>query len=449
MAAPRLSRKLSTALLLFVLSIHGLLFTACGRNGSEANPSPTGQTRSEPSTNQTRPGLTPTVPLTPTPVVIRGTVSIWHSWSESEFPAMVQIRNGFHQAYPEVYFDVLYVPAQDLRARYEVETRNGSGPTLLLGPSEWGPSLYDAGLVVNLTGLVSQERLATLNQPALEAARYRDALVGLPYSLQGTVLFRNKDIITISPNTFDELVTLAQTSAQGDIHGAILDRSFYYAGAHLSGLGGRLMDENRMPAFNNEFGLNWIDLLKRFEEAGPPNFFTEEDLQKFSEGKAGWIVEGTWRIPQLAEAPGLEKLAIDPWPTYKDGRLSGFVIPENVYLSAQALDDNRLAAKTFLEYFLSPEAQVYLAEVGRIPAVRGVALSDPVRGPLWTQAIAALAGGTYYPPVPEMVEYNLNLDIALRSIFEQNVPPAEALQTAADEIRLAIEQNQDAATPAP
>jgi ABC-type glycerol-3-phosphate transport system substrate-binding protein len=447
-------RKKLTTRVCVVLLIQALLLVGCGSGGSETRPNSTGQNnpypagQNSPSTT-TNPYITPTVLLTPTPVIIRGTISIWHSWNEDELPALVQIINGFRQLYPEVYFDVLYVPAQDLQARYELETRQGSGPTLLLGPAEWGPALFEGGLVADLTGLVGQDRLATLNQPALEAGRIQDKQAGLPYSLQGIVLFRNKDIVTLSPNTFDELVTLAQTSTQGEILGAILDRSFYYAGGHLNGLGGKLMDENHLPAFNNEFGLNWIDLLKRFEEAGPPNFFTEDDLKKFSEGKAGWIIEGTWRIPELAETLGLEKVAIDPWPTYEAGRLSGYVFPENIYLSTQAKDDDRLAAKTFLDYFLSPEAQTRLAEVGRIPASSGAALTDPVKGPLLAQGMAALAGGTAYPVEPEIVEYNLNLDIALRSIFEQNVPPAEALQIADDNIRQAIQESQADATPTP
>jgi maltose-binding protein MalE len=426
-------------LLLTLLSL-----CACGGDKLEATPVPATPVEATPV-----PGQPSTPAPTPTELTVQGTISIWHSWDEASLPALVQIISEFQQKYPDVLFDVLYVPAEDLADRFAEETRNNSGPTLLLGPAEWGPPLYDDGLIENLSGLASQERLAALNQPALGGAIYDDATIGLPYSLQGVVLYRNKDIITLSPTTFDELVTLAETSTQGEVIGAILERSFYYSGGHLNGVGGRLMDENYQPAFNDARGLAWIEMLSRFAEAGPPNDFSDEDLERFKQGTVGWIIDGTWNMRDLAAAIGPEKLAIDPWPGYEDGRMAGYVRAENVYLSQQASPETRYAALQFIDYLLSPEAQSHLAEVGRIPATSGVAITDSISGPLIAQAMAALAGGATYPPVPQMTYYNLNLEIALRSIFEDGVEPATALQTAEDAIRADLEANFSTPTTTP
>jgi arabinogalactan oligomer / maltooligosaccharide transport system substrate-binding protein len=391
----------------------------------------------------------PTPLPTPTEQVIGGTLSIWHSWDEASMPALVQIISEFQQQYPDVLFDVLYVPAEDLQRRFAEETRNGSGPTLLLGPAEWGPPLYDDGLIENLSGLVSSERLAALNQPALGGGIYADATIGLPVSLQGVVLYRNKDIITITASTFDELVTLAQTSTQGEVIGAILERGFFYSGGHLEGVGGQLMDRNYQPAFNDARGLAWIEMLSRFTEAGPPNDFSDQDLERFKEGKVGWIIDGTWNMRNLAAAIGPEKLAIDPWPGYEDGRMSGYVMAENVYLSDTAAPETRPAAIRFIDYLLSPQAQTHLAEVERIPSVSGVSITDPITGPLISGAMAALAGGATYPPVPQTTYYNTNLEIALRSIFTDGVEPAQALQTAEEAILSDLQTNFPTPTPNP
>jgi arabinogalactan oligomer/maltooligosaccharide transport system substrate-binding protein len=434
------------SLLITFLISASLALTACSRsnfNAPDVTPTPTPQLTTIPVTQP----ATPT--LTPTPQVVSGALTIWHSWDESETPGLVQVILGFQQLYPDVLFDVLYVPAQDLLARYVTETREGGGPAILLGPAEWGPGLYDSGLLADLSPLLSSERLSALNQAALEAARYQNALIGAPYAIQGVVLYRNKDIITISPATFDELVTLAQTSTQGEVIGAILERSFFFSGGHLFGLDGKLMDENKQPAFNDPIGVAWANLLLRFSEAGPPNYFTDDDVERFKKGVVGWIIDGTWNLRHLASAIGPENLAIDPWPGYEDGHLAGFVMAENLYLSANTPPETRLAAQTFIEYFLSPEAQTFLAETGRIPASSGVSLTDPVMGPLIAQAMAALAGGAPYPVVPEMTHYNLNLDIALRSIFEQGIPPGQALETAAAEIRRAISESTPTVTPNP
>jgi len=397
-----------------------------------------------PTATQTR---EPTPYPTPTEVKIQGTARIWHSWNETERAALAQIIDSFSEIYPDVFFDVLYIPAEDIRARYEFETREGSGPTLLLGPSEWGPALYDAGLIQSLRGVLEDSLIATINQPAIGAAQYKEALIGLPYAIQGIVLYRNKEIVTLNPNTFDELVVLAQTSTQGEDVGAILERSFFYSGAHLNGIGGQWMDSNGLPTFNNERGLSWIELLRTFEQAGPVNFLTDQDLEYFKSGRVGWIIDGTWNMKTLAEAIGSEKLAIDLWPSCEEGRLSGYVLPENLYLSSRAEGDNLAATKKFIEYFLSSEAQSSLAEVGRIPAVSQIQLSDSDTSQLITQAMAALAGGTAYPILPEMTIYTMNIDIALRAIFEEGVPPTQALQTAEEAILTAIQQSRVTSTP--
>jgi len=385
----------------------------------------------------------------PTEVIIRGTVSIRHSWDETTLPGLVQIIKNFQTLYPNVLFDVLLVPADNLQARYIQDTQDGIGPTLLLGPAEWGPDLFNLGLVADLSPLVSNNLLATLNQPALQSAHVGNQLVGLPYSLQGVVLYRNKDIITLPPGSFDDFVTLAQTATQGDTLGAFLERSFFYSGGHLAGIGGQLMEPNGAPAFNNEAGLAWMELLKRLEEAGATDFYTDADLERFKQGKVGWIIDGTWNMRDLAEAIGSDKLAIDPWPTYSEGRLAGFVTSDNLYLSANAQGDDLTATLRFIEYLLSSEAQSLLTDADRIPAALVAAPADPNYGELTIQAISALATGAGYPINPASATYSANLDISLRSFFDRQASAEQALQSAQDAIQAVLAQNAAITTPSP
>ena len=370
----------------------------------------------------------------PTEEILRGTVTIRHSWDESQVPVLAQIIKRFQAYHPDVMFDVLYVPAETLYERYEADTSEGLGPTLLFGPAEWGIELYKSGLTADLTGLIDASLLKSINQPALGAARAEKALVGVPYAMQGTALFRNKDVVTIEAETFDELIALAQTSTQGSTVGAYLERSFFYSGGHLNGLGGQLIDENHLPGFNNGKGVAWLELLKEFELAGPTNYFSDDDLERFKLGQIGWIIDGTWNIRTLADTLGAAKLAIDPWPTYKDGRLSGYVTAENVYLCAKAQEGDRRAALKFIEFMLMPEAQTRIAESGRIPVSSRINPIDPVYGGLVVQAVQALAGGTTYPIGAEMNAYNLSLDMALRAYFDQDLPAEQVLQNAQDAV---------------
>lgn len=331
-------------------------------------------------------------------------------------------------------FDVMYIPQETLFDRYAADTREGIGPTLLFAPAEWGPLLYDQGLIADLASDFEKSVLGALNQPALEAAHQGEKQIGLPYSIQGVVLFRNKEIITIKPDKFNDLIILAQTSSQGDVLGAYLERSFFYSGAHLNGIGGQLIDQNGLPGFNNSKGAAWLELLKSFEQAGPTCFLTDDDLDRFKAGKVGWIIDGTWNLSTLEEAIGSDQLAIDPWPQYESGQLSGYVTSENIYLNSNSNPADRRAAIKFMEYLVSPESQTLLAKNGLIPSANQIYMDNSGSANLVNQAIVALSGGTTFPNSPEISNYQQNIEIALRAFFEQGLPIEQALQTAQDAI---------------
>jgi arabinogalactan oligomer/maltooligosaccharide transport system substrate-binding protein len=376
------------------------------------------------------PTSTSTPAPTPTDSTPRGTVKIWHAWDEPEVPALVEVIRMFNQQYPDILFDVLYVPVEALPARYEESTRDGWGPALLLGPAEWGPHLFDQGLLADISDLVDQQLLDQINPAALGSVQYQGAIIGLPHAMDGVVLYRNQLIIPQPVLTFEELVTSAQAATSGEIIGAVLERSFFFSGGHLNGLGDKLMGENYEPAFTDPSGLEWIRLLRSFERAGPTEYLSDNDIALFRQNRAGIIIDGTWNRSDLAEAIGIDRLAIDPWPTSENGALSGYVRSDNVYLSAQAAGNQRSASWLFMQYLLSPPAQNILAMVEHIPVVATVEVEDP----LIAEAMVALAGGTTYPPVPAMEVYNVQMDLALRAIFFNEIDPAAALQSAQDAI---------------
>jgi arabinogalactan oligomer/maltooligosaccharide transport system substrate-binding protein len=370
---------------------------------------------------------------------VTGTITLWHPWTESEIPGLNAVIAAFQEKHPDVQFDLLAVPFDNLRGQFENAAAAGGGPTVLVGAADWGPALYDAELVADVTGFTSGPFLASIKEVALSAVRYKGALIGLPHTIKGVVMFRNAAIVPAAPATWDELVTAAQAATQGDVVGANLERGFSFSAGHLSGLGGQLMGRNGDPRFNDERAVEWVNLLNSFEEAGPTEYYTDNDLNLFKAGKAGIIIDGTWNKAGLVEAIGAENLAIDPWPTYGEGGyLSGYVQAENLYLGANAEGDDQTAAWKFIEFCLSPEAQAMLADIGHIPAIAGVEINDP----LMLQAVEALEGGTPLPVIPEMGAYWEPMDTALQSVFEQAADPAEALQQAYDTITAAIEKGR-------
>ncbi len=425
---------------LVIVLLMGLV--ACREVPPTASPS---QTPTAKPTATRRPSPVPS----PTPVIVQGTVTIWHSWDESLMPALVQIITAFQAQYPDILFDVLYIPLENLQTRYEIAVQEGIGPSVLFGPAAWGIPLYDKGLAADLVDLVDGNIQAMLNPAAKGNGQYGDTWIGLPYTLRGVVLYRNSQLVQKAPATFDELVNLAKQITHGEIIGADLERSFFFSGGHLFGLGGQLIQPDGNPAFNDDIGLVWIELLRNFSQAGPTEFQSDRDLELFKSGRVGFIIDGTWNMTVLAAALGPANLAIDPWPSYEAGYLAGFVQAENIYLNSKLQSDRKLAAQSFMKFMLSDEAQKILAENGMIPAVAEVSALKSQTGAMIEQAMKALAGGSAYPPLPQMAVYGAPLDIAIKSVLLDKAPPGDALQSAAQAIQKALANLEATSPPAP
>ena len=415
--------KKSIFALMAILVVLSMLIAACG-----------------PATAVTEPTTAVTEPTTVTPTGAKGTITLWHAWKESEIPALNEVIAGFQAQNPDVKFDVLYVPFDDLRGKFETAAATGGGPNVLIGAADWGPALFDAELVGDISALTTEEFLRTINPAALGAVKYKNALIGLPETIKGVVMFRNPSIIAAAPATYDELVTAAKAATAGDVVGADLERGFFFSAAHLSSVGGALLDDGGNPKFNDAKGVEWVNLLNSFTDAGPAEYYTDNDVNLFKAGKAGIIIDGTWNMSALVEAVGAANVAIDPWPT----PMSGYVQTEDIFLGANATGDDQNAAWKFMEYFLGAEAQAKLTTAGHIPAISGVEVSDP----LMKQAADAFAGGTAFPVIPEMGSYWGPMDTALKAVFDEGTAPEAALQQAYNTVSTAVNELHGQATPA-
>jgi maltose-binding protein MalE len=379
----------------------------------------------------------PRPPLAPPPP--GSSITIWHSWGSDESKALQGIIQSFQRMYPDVTFSLVYIPLDDLYQSFFEAAYQDQGPSLLLGPSKWGPGLFDEDLVTNLKPYVSASFLESISPVALASAKYKDELVSLPLSQSGLLLFRNSVLISTSPSSFDMLISLSHQATHGGVVGSYLERGSYFSSPAIISLGGRLLDDEGYPAFNDQHGLEWIELLEAYDEAGAVTFNTNWDLEKFKQSRVGMIIDGSWNISMLAQSIGTENLAIDPWPTYGTGSMSGWVETDGIFLNTNCVGNNRFAALAFIGYLLDPNVQMHLAEVGHIPSV----ITSQPRDVHIKQAMEAFLKGVPYPITQDdmiLQVYRYELDKAIRDVFGRGVTPQQALQAAEKNIRKTIEE---------
>jgi ABC-type glycerol-3-phosphate transport system substrate-binding protein len=381
--------------------------------------------------------LPPRPPLSPPPP--GSSVTIWHSWGIEETKALQAIIQSFQRLYPDVTFSLHYIPQDDLFKSFYDAAYLGQGPNLLLGPSPWGPELFDENLISDLEPYIPANFLENINPVALASGEYGDSLISLPLSQHGLLMFRNGSIISTPPLSVDMLISSSQKATHGGKVGSYLDREAYFSAPAIIGLGGQLMDKEGYPAFNDQYGLEWFDLLEAYDVAGAITFNTNWDLEKFKQGRVGLIIDGSWNISTLVEAIGSDNLDIDPWPTYGTGHMSGWVETENMFLNANTTGNDRFAALAFMGYLLDPNVQMRLAEVGHIPSV----ITTQPRDPHIKQAMVAFLYGVPYPNTTDgtvLGIYRNELDKAIRDVFDRGIDPKSALQTADQNIRQSIDE---------
>jgi maltose-binding protein MalE len=379
---------------------------------------------------------------TPTPdpkTLMRGTVRLWLDWNPMELDSLHKVISSFNDQYPAVTFAITYYPHDDLRSALELAITEDNAPTMIFGPSSWGPELWQDGRLLDLTIQVDKDLLSSIDPLAWDQVDYDGAVIGLPLERQGIVLYRNRLIVYEAASTLEELVSMGQQLKGEQSVGFGLDFGFMYSVPQLAACDGDLFDAKGNLNLEAEVGHCWLGLMRTLRDAGRVWFNSDEDLILFEMGSSGWLMESTLEADRLSRLEGVRDLVIDPWPMYSETgkRLAGFVWTENLYLIKGASPDDVEASWTFARFLLSPEAQIILSDpegANHLPALRDLTLSDSLQ----IQMAASLSSGVPLPIQPDLYLYIEPLEGAVRAVSVQGASPELALDIAFKKIEQAL-----------
>lgn len=406
------------------------VLAGCASPGAvaSATPAPTRSLGSvEPVQTQT-----PAVEASPSPSA-RTQVSIWSSWDPVELRALRNIIQVFTIGHPEIDFSLSYYPPGELLEAFMSCASSSDCPTLLIGPSRWGPSLAADGLVSDISALIDSQLQRDLFPVAWDQVVRGSVMTGMPLELQGNVLYRNTVLVPDQSSQFGELIEQARELEESTQLASYFDFGFYYSVPFLSTCGGELLDTAGEPTILGEAGICWLELLKNWAASGRIVIGGDEDLGAFLAGESGWLMESSLLKQSLIEVLGQDSLNVDPWPVYDEtGQpLRGFVWSENVYFAAGLAQDELEAGWTFTRFLFSPEAQAILSDVSgpaHIPTLRSIALADPMM-----QAISEmLRSGVPLPLRADLDRFVAPIDGAIDDVVLQGADPVQALTIASD-----------------
>lgn len=371
--------------------------------------------------------VTPQPSATDKPIV-EGKVSIWLDWTQDELAVLTTHLENFQEKFPEIQISISFFPPDELYDRYLSAAEKGEEPTILFGPSEWTRELSQGGYLRDIHGRTTEEFLESIQPIAWEGVVRSPFILGLPFSMEGIVLYRNQELIAESPESLDDLVSSAKTLEGKEQSGIVMDVGYLYTGSFLQTCGGEYLDSSGSLLLTVEAGQCWLEILNQWRTAGSVIQNSDQDLQAFISGQTAWLIDGSWNAQQILQALGAESLAVDPWPMYTptEKALTGYAWSRNMYFGVSSTDEDFDAAWILARYLLTPEVQTDFGESTyglHVPVLLSAATIQP-----WLQGLIRSIGSNI--TVPQFPEFNIfteQLEIAAYDVSRRGYDPYYAM----------------------
>lgn len=330
----------------------------------------------------------------------------------------------------------------------------GTGPDIFTMPNDQIGTAVVEGLLKELD--VDEDVTSIYTESAMDSQIVNGKVYGLPKSVETTLLFYNKEIVSEDevPETLEDWYELSKDLVDGESYGflALFDQ-IYYANSVLSGYGGYIFGEDENGDYNPaDIGLNkgnaveGAELIQKFynEKLFPSGIIGEQGIQVldtlFSEGKAAAVISGPWNVEPFKNAGidfGVKKL-----PKLSNGEnMSSFINAKSYNVSSYS---NNLDLAEELVIFLANEenSKTRFEITKEVPAVESL-VDDPVV--VEDEVAQAVAEQSLFseliPGIPEMNSVWTPADTALQTLATGKAEPKDALEQAVKTIKGQIEAN--------
>lgn len=244
-------------------------------------------------------------------------------WGGPTYPAAAQaLVDKYNAEHPDVQVVYRSVPWTNWYETFVTAIASGSAPDLSTGAGFQAVQLYDQGAIMPVDEVVAQLDAADFAPGALDALRYDDHYVGLPWAVDLRVLFYRKDLLDAAgiavPTNWDEFRTAAKSLTKDGKYGLVSSGDpggMHWILASSINNGGGLFDADRKPALNGERtreALQFLTDLRADGSVSPASvgYVGDDARGAFFRGEAAFMLGG----PLLADQAGdiKEQLGIVP-----------------------------------------------------------------------------------------------------------------------------------------
>ncbi|GCE05954.1 extracellular solute-binding protein [Dictyobacter aurantiacus] len=377
------------------------------------------------------------------------TITFWNAYNVTD-PENQTLLNkvipAFHKKYPNITIKSQNIPYNSLLQKLIATASGGAGPDVVRTDIIWMPQLAKIGALVPTDDIVAQRKSDFYPGP-LATCAYKGKYYGLPLDTNTRVVFYNKTLLSQAgfnqaPTTTAEFQTMAAKVTA-------LNKSFYgYAEGGLDpwnilpwiwSFGGSVTNDDYTKAsgyINSQQSVAALEYLVKLYNSHTlaPNLlggssYSPDD--EFGKGHVGFILEGPWVPPTMKQTYASLQYDMVPMPTGPDGSSSSVVGGEDIAVMSSS--KNIDAAKTFMQFMTSEDAQVLMGEVGQMPVL--TKLTDDSRMPAYFSMFAKqLQTAKPRPVTPNYTKIETILTDAFNRVFRGQASAQAALDSAAQQI---------------
>jgi multiple sugar transport system substrate-binding protein len=380
-------------------------------------------------------------------------IEYWQYTFAQRVQAIDELIKRFEAANPGIKVKHTHVPYDDFRLKIAAAIPAGQGPDVVQLFYGWLHDYLKAKLLQPLPPeLFSAAEIEREFFPLVRQMKVDGQYYAVPTAVRSLALFWNRKLLREAgldparpPQTLDELVEAAKKLTKRDPAGNLLQAGMsldmggqdhhWLREVLIRQMGGQPYSaDGRSVAYNGPAGVRaatwYTDLVSRHKvtQFG----FLTDGVTAFRSGKAGFTIDGSFRLGAFDGQAGLE-YGVGELPTH-EGKRSNFASYWVNGITPKATGAKKDASAKFLRFITTPAAmELWLEKVGELPARKAVAEQESIKShPKYGAFIRGLAYAEATFFVNETAQRKLFIDMVDR-IAIKGQPVAESVAAAAAE----------------
>lgn len=269
---------------------------------------------------------------------------VFSSWgSVTEVQVLNKIIDDFEKNNPEIKINFMHIP-QNYFQKIHLLFASSQAPDVIFINNLYLPLYAD-----KLEDL-SKFETKYFYPESLKALSYEGKLLAIPRDISNLVFYRNKNLISETPNNLDDLTKIISKCPK---FGISFERDAYFMFPYVITMGEDI--------YNPQKSLEFYKNLEGNYAPTPSQVGSSTLAQMFLDGKIGLYLSGRWMYPKISEKADFDWDVIT-FPGTVPLDSSGWAISKG--------SKHKESAKKFIEYLSSKESSEYFLNTGLIVPAR-------------------------------------------------------------------------------